>query len=66
MQSNYGSCGINQARGQKFFRARHGRRMSQANALCHFLLDTGFLQMQSQAQHKLNQLDTLTICQKNA
>jgi hypothetical protein len=29
--------------GQKFFRARHGRRMSQANALCHFLLDTGFL-----------------------
>src|SRR5580704_11276667 len=28
--------------GQKFFRARHGRRMSQPNALCHFLLDTGF------------------------
>jgi hypothetical protein len=25
--------------GQKFFRARHGRRMSQPNALCHFLLD---------------------------
>jgi len=25
--------------GQKFFRARHGRRMSQAKALCYFLLD---------------------------
>ncbi len=34
--------------GQKFFRARHGRRMSQANALCHFLLDTGFLHKQIQ------------------
>ncbi|MGP8220892.1 MAG: hypothetical protein ACLQPI_15765, partial [Limisphaerales bacterium] len=34
--------------GQKFFRARHGRRMSQANALCHFLLDTGFLRALNQ------------------
>jgi hypothetical protein len=33
--------------GQEFFRARHGRRMSQPKALCHFLLDTGFLQAQS-------------------
>jgi hypothetical protein len=29
---------------EKFFRARHGRRMSQAKALCQFLLDVGFLQ----------------------
>ena len=34
--------------GQEFFRARHGRRMSQPNALCHFLLDTRFWQVQSQ------------------
>ena len=33
--------------GQKFFRARHGRRMSQAKALCHFLLDAEFLKEQS-------------------
>jgi hypothetical protein len=28
--------------GQEFFRARHGRRMSQPKALCHFLLDREF------------------------
>jgi hypothetical protein len=33
--------------GQKFFRARHGRRMSQPKALCHFLLDMGVFRAQT-------------------
>jgi len=39
--------------GQEFFRARHGRRMSQPRASCHFLLDTGFRQKQIQSVKKV-------------